>query len=857
MKTKIYLGLIALSYNAIAQQNPTGTPPPGIISPPNLPNTINQTEKAWYRGGNINTGSAASNNIFGTMWNSPVYHYTSGQQRMVLMGQNPAGSISGALGLGTITPLSYFHINSAGSNNTTGRLFRTDGIAADFNQWQFFTGGGGILFPPSTEKFKLFVRPNAADANLQSTAGQMIFNTFTNGGSPSNTAERMRLSYGTGGNLAGGFNAPGVTKVLISHDGWAPFGNPIYLPPAVAMLNLGSSSPNPSAGNRPWMDVGTYYSMHTDNMYVGLKDGGSQNYSSAVINWGDDPSSSLSNNRLLYVFTGFGGQGRSSSFDGLEVGRMWADSSEGRMGIGGDPVINKYSLGSLDPKNTLEVNSVMQGALSPYNPLVTGSYPLSTGASGLRFTDLTSKSLIVPTTSLAFDSTKVLSVDTLGNVILIKKGGLQGPAGPAGGIINAQNGLNLLNPSTVELGGTLLRNTTINQGTYYYEHTGTGGVSTFAIYGNGGTSMSALDGAAHDFYSYPNAAGNASGNSFFVNNGTGLSNDIYGNSVSLVGSTSANAYGTVSNTGNTQGSNFNFYVNQGTPTPGSNVGYYASVSNGATNYGVNVSAQGSGSNYGVYGSANGGTTNYAGYFTGNVYIAGSFGPSDANLKQNVDTIPNALGLINQLKPKKFDYKHSSYPSMNLPTGLQYGLIAQDVQSVMPALVTDNIQPAVTNSLGAIVTPSVAFKGLEYEQLIPVLIQAVQQLSSQNHKQDSLITELTNQIASCCSNASAKTSNSNINQLDVELSDKDAIVLNQNVPNPFAEQTTITYNVPAKVAKAQILFYNTAGQIIQTVDIKTRGKGKVNVFASDLSSGLYHYTLIADGVVIDSKKMVRE
>ena len=62
-------------------------------------------------------------------------------------------------------------------------------------------------------------------------------------------------------------------------------------------------------------------------------------------------------------------------------------------------------------------------------------------------------------------------------------------------------------------------------------------------------------------------------------------------------------------------------------------------------------------------------------------------------------------------------------------------------------------------------------------------------------------------------------------------------MDQNVPNPFAEQTSITYNVPTNVRKAQIIFYNALGQIIQAVDIKTRGKGKVNVFASDLSSGL--------------------
>jgi hypothetical protein len=42
-----------------------------------------------------------------------------------------------------------------------------------------------------------------------------------------------------------------------------------------------------------------------------------------------------------------------------------------------------------------------------------------------------------------------------------------------------------------------------------------------------------------------------------------------------------------------------------------------------------------------------------------------------------------------------------------------------------------------------------------------------------------------------------------------------------LPNLFAEQTTISYNVPAKIVKAQIIFYNFTGQIIQTVELKTR------------------------------------
>ncbi len=83
------------------------------------------------------------------------------------------------------------------------------------------------------------------------------------------------------------------------------------------------------------------------------------------------------------------------------------------------------------------------------------------------------------------------------------------------------------------------------------------------------------------------------------------------------------------------------------------------------------------------------------------------------------------------------------------------------------------------------------------------------------------------------------------------------MLNQNVPNPFAEQTTITYNVPAKYGFAQMVFKTLDGKIIRTVDITAKGKGQLNVFANDLSNGLYVYSLIVDGKIIDTKKMVKQ
>lgn len=96
----------------------------------------------------------------------------------------------------------------------------------------------------------------------------------------------------------------------------------------------------------------------------------------------------------------------------------------------------------------------------------------------------------------------------------------------------------------------------------------------------------------------------------------------------------------------------------------------------------------------------------------------------------------------------------------------------------------------------------------------------------------------------------------LTQMDILLSRNNTIVLNQNIPNPFEENTVITYMVPKTFRQAQIIFTSMNGEVIKTAEIKQSGKGQVNVFAKDISKGIYTYTLIVDGKTIDTKKMVK-
>jgi hypothetical protein len=137
-------------------------------------------------------------------------------------------------------------------------------------------------------------------------------------------------------------------------------------------------------------------------------------------------------------------------------------------------------------------------------------------------------------------------------------------------------------------------------------------------------------------------------------------------------------------------------------------------------------------------------------------------------------------------------------------------------------------------------------------------EGLKELSEKLEKQQKEIDRLNSLIAEQSAGSQGSGNASNTSQYQVELSDnnKDVIVLEQNVPNPFAEQTVIGYNLPESISKAQLLFYNQEGKLINSLEISQKGKGQVTVIASDLSNGTYTYTLVADGKVVDTKRMIK-
>jgi hypothetical protein len=282
-------------------------------------------------------------------------------------------------------------------------------------------------------------------------------------------------------------------------------------------------------------------------------------------------------------------------------------------------------------------------------------------------------------------------------------------------------------------------------------------------------------------------------------------------------------------------------------------GSFTASSTAVNNYGLWSVASGATTiNYGIYASniisgtscSAPGCADAAGYFSGPICVTDlSYVPSDLNLKTNVNDLINANTILAQLQPKTYYYDSVKY-SMNLAKGLQFGLIAQELELVLPQFTRQFVQPETKDSLGNIINPQVNFTGISYEPLISLLIAGYKE---QQLQIDSLI----NAIA-----AGNQPKMANPSAIEVTLSNQNKIILNQNDPNPFAENTTINYFIPDNVNDAQLLFYDNSGTILKTVAIKEKGQGSILIYGSNLSSGVYTYTLLADGKVMETKRMVK-
>jgi hypothetical protein len=284
---------------------------------------------------------------------------------------------------------------------------------------------------------------------------------------------------------------------------------------------------------------------------------------------------------------------------------------------------------------------------------------------------------------------------------------------------NARGVLNLVSTGALTIGGSVAL-TASNFNTYAPTLTGTGASGSWGISvtGNAATATALASGGA-DRIKLDGIAVNANNYSLPAATSTALggielfSDTVQSTAANAVTTTASRTYGIQVNSAGQAVVNVpwadtdtNWYPTGYSWTGGTTAGPTGSLT------GVGMTAVSFGAIPSASGTASGivttGAQTFAGAKTFTTVTATDFNTtSDVSLKQNIETITSPLAIVAQLRGVSFDWKENNRAAI--------GLIAQEVEKVLPELVTERED---------------GIKTVAYSNLVAVLIEAVKELKEE-------------------------------------------------------------------------------------------------------------------------------
>lgn len=210
--------------------------------------------------------------------------------------------------------------------------------------------------------------------------------------------------------------------------------------------------------------------------------------------------------------------------------------------------------------------------------------------------------------------------------------------------------------------------------------------------------------------------------------------------------------------------------------------------------------------------------------------------SDSRSKTDIEPLENMGQLLKDISPVSYRLITTGSESADGPSKAprsntsgqtghhQYGFLAQDVREVYPELVYEDSEGNLS---------------IDYTGFIPILVDAIQNLQAKVEEQSQTIEAL--------QNPAPQTQNLN--------GESTVASLSQNRPNPFRTSTIINCVLPETVGNAFLCIYDLNGNQKQRHDISDRGNVDISIEGNSLTAGMYIYTLVADGIEIDSKRMI--
>lgn len=234
--------------------------------------------------------------------------------------------------------------------------------------------------------------------------------------------------------------------------------------------------------------------------------------------------------------------------------------------------------------------------------------------------------------------------------------------------------------------------------------------------------------------------------------------------------------------------------------------------------------------------------------------------SDGRFKENIkEEDVKGLSFINKLRPVVYNLnakKLTEFWTKNMPDSVRGRYLNQDFSAATQmrhsGFIAQEVEKAareVNYNFNGVHVPESENDnyGLAYSDFVVPLVKGMQEQQKMIQSQMEMIEKLQQQVIEL---QNAKGSTSGMDQLLVPEAS-----MEQNVPNPFARETVVKFNLPAQIGNAYLTVYDLAGKQLKTLPIHQRGSASITITSDQLEAGMYIYSLIADGKLVDSKRMM--
>lgn len=219
--------------------------------------------------------------------------------------------------------------------------------------------------------------------------------------------------------------------------------------------------------------------------------------------------------------------------------------------------------------------------------------------------------------------------------------------------------------------------------------------------------------------------------------------------------------------------------------------------------------------------------------------------SDGRFKRDIQKDVAGLDFINALNPVSYtldkaainkflgisDNGQAANTAAKATPQRQIGFVAQEVEAIVKK------SGYVFSGIEAPQNEGDPYT-IRYAEFVVPLVKAVQELSGQ-------VADLKQQLK--------KYTDEPTTRLDGTVGT--GAFLYQNNPNPFVANTDIQMEIPDSYRQANVIVYNLEGKQLKNIEVTERGKTVVTISGNELGAGMYLYTLMVDGKVVDTKRLI--